>query len=78
MPPSSCETPAKKRRRESTNFQLIIESPAVDTATPTGRGFPQSLGPYCPVVKAVEKDVYHAEPMKIVPLKKKRGRPTKA
>ena len=74
----SFDTRAKKKKTfETSKFNIAEQSPTLDTATPNGKALPQSQGPYKPVKKVGEEPVYHAMPLQIVPLKKKRGRPTK-
>ena len=65
----------KRRAFDDSKYVLADQSPTLDTKTPTrGTGMPQSQGIYQPAKKVLEKDSYHANPLKIVPLKKKRGR----
>ena len=69
-------SPTKKRKLfDGTQYNIVPESPTLDKTTPIGRHVPQSQGPYCAVAKADIKPVYHAQAIKIVPLKKKQGRP---
>ena len=62
-------TPSKKRRAfDSNNYVLTEDSPTFDTRTPRGKGVPQSRGVYQPIQKVAEQAIYHAEPLKLVPL----------
>ena len=74
-PSSTKRTPNRKRNRfNGTKYDIVAESPTLDTSTPIEKHINQGQGLYCPVTKAAEKPVYHNRPMNVVPLKKKRGR----
>ena len=75
--PSNITRSKKKKIFQTSKYHLVEQSPTLDKLTPRGKGVPQSQGPYQPVKKVNEEPVYHAQPLKVVPLKKKRGRHTK-